>query len=395
LAHEICCISLLASVLFWSVLLLRTLYVIFFTPIVLRVQSPGPILPELSVLLPVRNEALRGLTQNLLSLLSQAYPSKYEVIAVDDESTDGTHDILATCLYRFGEKLRVVEGRTPPRGWIGKTFALAQAKDASTAEWLVAVDADVTYSEQTLLSTVSFALRNDLDALSLLPHVRVVGFWEKVVIPVMSWLAIMRVSPTQANRHSSHASFGYGNFILFRRRAHDEIGGFEAYKSAILEDCSIMERLKDRGFRVMVANGRELFTSRMYRNLREIFLGFGKNSFAALQFSYFRVALVLLAESLFLFLPHFIVVRDLMFHHGSSEQMLLAYFAVGGAFLTMMAIWLEMQVQIRYLPFYMLGHVIAIAIVTFSAIWSRTAAGVSWKSRAVHLDSTASSRRCA
>lgn len=296
-------IFLSAAAVLNGALLVRTIYIIAATPVLLPTNPLPTTIPKISILLPVRNEASRILRENVQSLLLQSYP-QLEIVAVDDKSTDQTPQILREYEASTNTRLSLIQGIEPPRGWMGKTFALHQAKVASAGEWLLACDADVIYSEEAISSSLAFALKHRLDALSLLPRVIMLTFWEAVIIPAMCWLSLMRVSTTQTNRESSRACFGYGNFILFRRKAHDAIGSFEAYRNDILDDCAIMELLKSRGFRIMVADGSSIMRSRMYSSLSQMFMGFGKNSFAALRFSILRTTAVVLGEVIFVFFPH-------------------------------------------------------------------------------------------
>jgi glycosyltransferase involved in cell wall biosynthesis len=307
-------VLLAAAAILSSGFLIRTLFIIKFTPVLSTSEFQIAPPPLVSILLPARNEQFRILRDNAKSLISQSYKNT-EVIAVDDRSTDMTlkilHEVASIDLDRF----TIINGNEPQPGWMGKIFALDQAKKASSGEWLVSVDADVIYSNEIIASSLSFAQEHGLDALSLLSHVEVKSFWEAVVVPAMSWLSLMRVSPTQANRKSSKPCFGYGNFILFKRKVHDFIGGFEAYKDNILDDCVIMEMCKSKGFNVMVADGSNHMHSRMYTNLREIVLGFAKNSFAALRFSVPRTISVILLEVLMVGFPLlYIAIR--LFNNG-------------------------------------------------------------------------------
>ena len=221
-------ILVLLSAIICITLFLRTLYIILFTPTLKTSAKLTFNAPLVSILLPVRNEESRILRENVKSLISQNYP-QLEIVAVDDRSTDKSFDILQEFSNLKNSKMKALRGNEPPDDcWIGKTHALYQAKQVAKGDWLVSVDADVIYSNNIISAAMEYAQKNKLDALSLLPRVLMVKFWETVVLPVVSWLSLMRVSTTQANRSNSKACFGYGNFILYRGRAHESIGGFES-----------------------------------------------------------------------------------------------------------------------------------------------------------------------
>lgn len=377
-------ILLLLSAIICITLFLRTLYIILFTPTLKTSAKLTFNAPLVSILLPVRNEESRILRENVKSLISQNYP-QLEIVAVDDQSTDKSFDILQEFSNLKNSKMKALRGNEPPDDcWIGKTHALYQAKQVAKGDWLVSVDADVIYSNNIISAAMEYAQKNKLDALSLLPRVLMVKFWETVVLPVVSWLSLMRVSTTQANRSNSKACFGYGNFILFRGSAHDSIGGFESYKNDILDDCAIMERLKAHGFRIRIIDGSKLMKSKMYAGLKEIILGFRKNTFAALRNSIIRSVAVILSEILFIFFPPIYIIHKLLITTGEwSLSTFCAIVAVGSFFLTMLLFGLRMKAGIKFYFFYIIGHAIAIFIIAYSMISYFTKKGTIWKDRTI------------
>jgi chlorobactene glucosyltransferase len=80
--------------------------------------------PLMSILVPARNEQHRVLEQCIRSILAQDY-GRFEVIAVNDRSTDETGTILET-LAQSDQRLRVIEGQALPSGWLGKPYAMHQ-----------------------------------------------------------------------------------------------------------------------------------------------------------------------------------------------------------------------------------------------------------------------------
>ena len=71
--------------------------------------------PLVSVLVPARNEQHRVLPECIRSLLAQDYGC-FEVIAVNDRSTDATGEILEKVAESDG-RLCVFAGEEPPAGW--------------------------------------------------------------------------------------------------------------------------------------------------------------------------------------------------------------------------------------------------------------------------------------
>lgn len=353
-------------------LLCRTAYIALATP---RLHPHLGQVPLVSVdmLVPARNEADRGLDRHIRLLLDQSHQIA-RVIVTDDRSTDLTSTILANLASLYPQKLIVVRGVDKPLDWMGKTYALQQAKHASTAKWLALVDADVECDRGLLVAAIAHAESRGLDGLCVLPQFEYRSFWIGVVLPVMIWLSAMRVSPTQTNRPSSRYAFGFGNFILVRRESHDRIGGFEAYKSSVLDDCEIFERLKASGAAVQVVEGPRLLRSPMYDSLPQLWQGFSKNSFAALRYSWLRLFAVLLCLAA---LP---IQLLLALQSGAPLLGLVAVVLVLAAAATSGA---RLRAPGHYYLLFPLGFAVAAAILVRSAIAHSTTRGTSWKGRPV------------
>ena len=114
---------------------------------------------RVSVVVPARDEAQR--LRPCLEAL-RADSSVHEVIVVDDESSDGT----AALARSLGAT--VVEGAPPPRGWVGKPWALQQGLEAATGEVVVSLDAD-TRPHAGLIGALDAAL-SDADLVTGAPR---------------------------------------------------------------------------------------------------------------------------------------------------------------------------------------------------------------------------------
>src|SRR2546430_5009291 len=95
--------------------------------------------PEVSAVIPVRNEApgLRELHRELTNTLS-AWGRSYELIVVDDGSTDESFDVLAR-LQAADPRLRVIRFRRN----FGQTAAFAAGFDHARGRVIVTSDGDL------------------------------------------------------------------------------------------------------------------------------------------------------------------------------------------------------------------------------------------------------------
>ncbi|MBI4494875.1 MAG: glycosyltransferase [Chloroflexi bacterium] len=246
----------------------------------LRAVTPGPLpepAPRVSILVPARNEAA-NIVACLRSLLAQDYP-RFEVIVLDDQSTDGTGELVAQ-LAGADRRLRLLQGQPLPAGWTGKNFALAQAAALARGDWLLFTDADTLHEPQTLTAALSTAERRGLDFLSLATGQVLGGVWERLVVPVVA-AVVGLATPVQAvnDPKRTGTAFALGQFILIRRRAYEGMGGHAAVRAEILEDCELARLAKQAGFALLLADGRALVRARMYRGFRDLWEGWTKNAF--------------------------------------------------------------------------------------------------------------------
>ena len=251
---------------------------------------PARIFPRVSVLIPARNEA-GNIEACVRSLLEQDYPD-FEVIVLDDHSEDETPLILNR-LARTSQRLRVLDGRPLPAGWLGKHWACHQLAQAATGELLLFTDADTRHAPDMLRDSVSALLAERADLVTAFPREDAVTWGEKLIIPVIGF-GIFSFLPVTLVRWLRWAglSVTIGQFMLFRRAAFDAIGGYEAVRNHLVDDVMLGRRIIQHGFTWRLMDGTRHVSCRMYRSFWEAVDGFTKNIFA---FFDYRLSLFVIA----------------------------------------------------------------------------------------------------
>lgn len=239
--------------------------------------------PLVSILVPARNEEHRVLEACIRSILAQDYGC-FEVIAVNDRSTDATGSILQT-LAKGDERLHVIDGQEPPARWLGKPYAMQQAFTHASGEWILATDADMIFDSRALRTAVDRTLEKNCDAMTLIPHFEASSFWERVMIPTWSWVFLMFTLFYRPSNPKSEGAVGIGGFFLMRRAVLESVGGYEALKNEVLEDVRLAERIKRSGARLLIEHGPNLVSTRMYSNFGEMWECSTKNWFSGVKFS--------------------------------------------------------------------------------------------------------------
>jgi cellulose synthase/poly-beta-1,6-N-acetylglucosamine synthase-like glycosyltransferase len=240
--------------------------------------------PLVSVLIPARNEAGRVLARSVRSVLAQDY-ARLEVIAVNDRSTDDTEAVLRS-IAETDARLLVIGGAEPPAGWLGKTYALQQALEASRGSWVLTVDADMLLERQAVRAALGRALACGHDVLTLVPYFETASFWERVFTP--AWMLVLLGASPSANLDSPKAEpfVAFGGFMLIRREALARVGDFAAVRADIIEDIRLAGLLKRSGARFRVEHAPNLIVTRMQNNFRDIWSFLTRTMFAAMRYSH-------------------------------------------------------------------------------------------------------------
>jgi len=173
--------------------------------------------PMVSYVVPARNEEA-GIGKAVTSFCTQDYPS-FEVIVVNDRSTDRTAEILAELQRGFGN-LIVVEGVDPPEGWLGKPNALENGRRHGQGEWVLMTDADAVHAPDLLRRAISYGLREEAGMVVVRPRHVTGGVLEAVLMSGVNFF-FFAVTPMFLVRYSRSPKFATGSPVcnLMRRDA--------------------------------------------------------------------------------------------------------------------------------------------------------------------------------
>jgi chlorobactene glucosyltransferase len=254
-----------------------------------------------SVLIPARNEEanIRRCVQSVLA--GTLRPD--EVVVYDDGSTDRTPELLAGLAATAG--IRVIEGAELPRGWMGKPHACARLAAAATGEILVYLDADVVLARDGLARITSLfpAMRADLVSAGVRQEMGTAA--ERLVIPLLhlsylAWLPLPLIWGTRDPR----LLVANGQLLALRKSSLEEVGGWEAVRTEIVDDMAIARAVKAQGGCVVFANGIDMAVCRMYGSAGELWAGFSKNLYEGIGGRPGMLFLVLLVHAWVFLLPY-------------------------------------------------------------------------------------------
>ena len=200
-------------------------------------------LPVVSIVLAARNEQ-DNIQKCLNSLVRQDYQN-YEIIAVNDCSTDATGEILhKIAASNSDRKITIVDLEQKPSGWVGKNWACFQGYKRSSGQVLLFTDADTIHAPDTISLTVRHMVDEKLDALTARPRITSDNTWTKIVLPLVWMVSHIAYSALKVNNPKSKTGFVFGGFYLITREVYESLGTHQSVKGEIAEDLAIGEKLK-------------------------------------------------------------------------------------------------------------------------------------------------------
>jgi glycosyltransferase involved in cell wall biosynthesis len=258
-------------------------------------MTSSPARPLISVIVPARNEEA-SLADCLESLVAQRGVD-FEIIVVDDHSTDRTREIAMSFCDRG---VHVIEAPALREGWTGKNNAITAGVRVVRGEWLLFTDADTVHLPESLARSVAEAREHHADMLSYSPEQIAVTFWERATMPVIFAELARQYSPSKVSDPNSLVAAANGQYILIHCEAYDAVGGHAAIAGEILEDVALAQAVKRSGRKILFRYAADAVRTRMYRNFAQLREGWTKNlallfpnarSLAALSFLEFFVVL--------------------------------------------------------------------------------------------------------
>jgi GT2 family glycosyltransferase len=228
--------------------------------------------PVVSVIVPARNEEL-SLAACLGSLVSQTEAS-FEIIVVDDHSSDRTRDVAESF---SSQNVQVIEADPLGRGWTGKNNAVSCGARIARGQWLLFTDADTVHLPGSLARSLDEARSRSVDLLSYSPQQVVETFWEKAVMPVIFAELAATFSPSEVSDPNSPAAAANGQYILITREAYRAVGGHAAIAGDLLEDVALARAVKTSGRMIFFRFAADAVRTRMYRTFAHLREGWTKN----------------------------------------------------------------------------------------------------------------------
>jgi glycosyltransferase involved in cell wall biosynthesis len=314
--------------------------------------------PRVSIIVPARNEE-ESIEKALNTLLVLDYDN-YEVIAVNDRSTDRTGEIMERVGRDARHPLRVIHHTELPPGWLGKTHAMWTAANQATGKWLLFTDADVLFKPDSLRRALAYAESQPADHMVLFPQMIMKRPGEYMMIAFFQTMFMFGHRPWKVADPATDDHMGVGAFNLVRRRVYDAVGTYAALRMEVLDDMKLGKVVKQAGFAQRNVFGKDLISIRWAHGAFGVVNNLTKNFFAVLSFQWWRALLSVLGLACLNFGPFL----GIWLAHGWAR----APYAV--ALGSILLIYVGMSWRSAVPPYYFLLHPVSTALFIYTLLRS-------------------------
>ncbi len=368
-------IFIIGSLGIWIYLFFTLKKSFHFSPIILKSNKINMKKNLVSIIIPARNEE-KYIKNCISSLLNQNY-TNYEIIVVDDNSSDKTLEFLQSLKNtNNADKIRIFEAGKKPEDWVGKNWPCYVGYKNSRGDYLLFTDADTVHSNNSISDSLHTLLTQNLDVLTAVPNLIYPTFIVKMVLPILSIFMFTRYSPIRVNNPKIKLGYLFGSFFIISKTVYEKIGTHKSVKSEIVEDGALGQKIKESGYKLKMFRGEDLLSAYWARDFHTlwnslkrliipIYFTNKQNSFSI------TIGIFILMVLPFLILI-FSFINSVIIKNSINDFSFVFLFIL--SFCNVVVIYLTNYYQLRgaktHNVLYFLGTPIGCFIVTISFIWS-------------------------
>ncbi len=329
--------------------------------------------PFLSIIVPACNEEdhIQATLERLLRLDYQ----KYEVIAVNDRSTDRTGEVMDRVASTSDPKkiLKIIHVETLPSGWLGKVHAMWSAAEQARGDWLLFTDADVLFKPDAPRRAIAYAEAERADHLVLFPRMIMKHAGERMMIAFFQTLFVFGHRPWKVADPKAKDHMGVGAFNMVRRQVYVELGTYKTLRLEVLDDMKLGKIVKNAGYAQRNVFGEDLISIRWAQGAMGVVNNLTKNFFAIVSFQWWRATASAFALA-FLNLGPFL---GIWLAHGWART------GYGLALFSMFSIYIGMSWKSDVPPYYFFLHPISTTLFVYTLLRSMfltlSNGGITWR----------------
>ena len=335
---------------------------------------------RIAAVVPARNEA-DVIGRSVTSLLGQQFPAPLHVFLVDDASDDGTADVAREAADEAGkrEMLTIVRSQPLPPGWTGKMWAVSQGVAralATNPDFVLLTDGDILHGSNNAAELVAVAESGGYDLVSYMVLLACETTAEKTLIPAFVFFFLMLYPPSWIASGKFRTAAAAGGCMLVRPDALRGIGGIEAIRGEVIDDCALARAVKGSGGHIWMGLTRDTGNIRSYGTFAEIGRMISRTAFNQLRHSKLLLLSTVAGLSVTYLLPLMLLfsARALPMALGAAAWLLMA-----ASYLPTVRLYRRSRLWSFALPAIALFY---LAATIHSAIRYWRGAGGTWKGRA-------------
>jgi len=342
--------------------------------------------PRVSVILPARNEE-KFIEKCLNSLLNQDYDN-YEIITINDSSTDSTGNIIKEYSKKFS-KIISVDAKPKPDGWIGKNWACIEGYKKASGDLLLFTDADTTHTGSVISLAVSHLLSLELDALTVIPRMLCLDKITKITLPMISTFLHTRFSALRVNDASKGTGYFFGSFFIIKKSTYDSVGTHEGVKGELVEDGALGKKVKESDFKMRMVRGEHLVDAVWARDMHTLWNAL-KRLMISLCLQNAKIAVASFFGVLFLLFMAFpILGYSIIFFNSTDSFLMLFVISCIASILVYIGGILDatkgLDLKIKYSLFAPVGSFIVVSGFLAGLIQAKSKTAVSWRGRTYNM----------
>ncbi len=249
---------------------------------------------SIAAIVPARDEA-ETIARCIASLLSQEAPLRFDVVLVDDQSSDGTADIARRAAAELGasERLTVLRADDPPQGWTGKLNAMRTGlahveMRANAPDYILFTDADIAHAPDVVARLAGSAQREGRVLVSLMAQLSCESRAERWLTPAFVYFFAMLYPFAWVNDPGRKIAAAAGGCMLVDRKALARAGGLGTIRDALIDDCALGATMKRVG-PIWLGLARRVVSLRPYPHLADIRRMVVRSAYAELRYSPLRL----------------------------------------------------------------------------------------------------------
>ncbi|MBA3977462.1 MAG: glycosyltransferase [Nitrosopumilus sp.] len=344
-----------------------------------------------SIIIPARNEE-KLIKKCLSSLVNQTH-SNYEIIVIDDDSTDKTIEKIQSLTN--DDKIRIIKAGKKPKGWVGKNWPCYIGYKYSKGNYLLFTDADTIHSPNSVLDSLYTLLEEQLDVLTVVPNLIYPTFIVKMVLPILSIFMFSKYSPMRVNDPKIKLGYLFGSFFIMSKTMYEKIGTHESVKSEIVEDGALGKKIKECGFQLKMFRGEDILSAYWARDFHTLWNSL-KRLIIPMYFTN-KINSILLTIGIFILMVFPFVVLgytfvNMLINNGIDFFLIVLLFVFSSLNVSLIYLtnFYQLQKAKTHKVKYFLGTPLGCLMVSVSFIWSIISSEkkgvIKWRNRVYHYN---------